>query len=261
MAPTSRSRSLAASFGAGGAGEHVTTSFTSGPLRGYMTSVCAVGDDPIVNHLFVIDGSSSPDVAHIAAHIAAHISDMDSVAGIGTGSPIPYILYSSASGGCRNVAQRRAIFSAAAAALSAPDAGVSSCVDCMPGFSDADSEPATPCLACAAGRYSAAVGATAAECSGVCSPGSHAAPASTAPTDCVDCVAGFVDHDSNPATICSACPTGRYADVAGVTACEEGGCSAGSYSPPGAASAAAAACVDCVPGYLDADADPSTQVK
>ena len=106
--------SISGNLGADGSGSHVGSEFSSGPLTGYMTSVCAAGD-PSVNHLFIIDGTLSPSASHTFSTNTD--SDADSVSGIGAGSPVLYILYSSASGGCHSDAEHRAIFEAAVAAM------------------------------------------------------------------------------------------------------------------------------------------------
>ena len=110
--------SISGNLGADGGGTHVSSSFSSGSLVGYMTSVCAAGSDPSVNHLFVIDATLSPNAEHTFNPNTD--SDADSVAGIGAGSPILYILYSSTSGGCHSDEEHRAIFDAAVQAIVLP---------------------------------------------------------------------------------------------------------------------------------------------
>ena len=64
-----------------------------------MTSVCNA-NAPSVNHLFIIDSSLSPGAVHTFDPDTN--SDDDEVSGIGVGSPILYLLYSSTSGGCHS---------------------------------------------------------------------------------------------------------------------------------------------------------------
>ena len=236
-------------------GDHIATNFSSGHLIGFMTSVCGAAGRPSVNHMFIINGAISPNAAHEVNPNTD--SDGDFVSGIGPGSPVLYIMYSSTSGGCRSELEHRAIFVAAVMALSAPDASAPNCAECRAGFADGDSDPGTPCVHCQAGRFSSAVGAT--ECEGaLCSPGSYAAPGSTVASDCINCSAGLYDADTDPGTPCVECPSGTYADAAGSTECIGEGCWAGAYSPHGSTSATAAECIDCRPGYFDSDTNPST---
>jgi len=107
--------SISGNLGADNGGAHVASKYDSGSLTGYMTSVCTAGADPSVNHLFVIDRTLSPHAAH--NYNAATDSDADGVSGIGPGSPVLYILYSSTSGGCHSDAEHRVIFEAAVTAL------------------------------------------------------------------------------------------------------------------------------------------------
>eukprot|EP01051_Picozoa_sp_SAG22_P005693 SAG22_NODE_346_length_11892_cov_40.205970_3_plen_2055_part_00 len=65
------------------------------------------------------------------------------------------------------------------------------CVSCVPGFSDADADPATPCAACSPGYYSISVGST--DCDHLeCGPGTEAPAGSTR---CTACPAGMFDDD------------------------------------------------------------------
>ena len=109
---------ISGSLGANGGGLRETTSFTFGRLTGYMSSVCGA-ETPSVNHLFIIDGQLSPDVRR---HLESGTDeDDDGVSGIGPGSPLIYMLYSSeAASGCLGTNLHEAIFQAAVAALS-PD--------------------------------------------------------------------------------------------------------------------------------------------
>ena len=106
--------SISGNLGADGSGTHIASQYSSGTLTGYMTSVCAA-NDPSVNHLFIIDSDVSPGAAHVFS--ASTDSDSDGVSGIGVGSAILYVLYSSASGHCHSDAEHQAIFSAAADAM------------------------------------------------------------------------------------------------------------------------------------------------
>ena len=80
------------------------------------------------------------------------------------------------------------------------------------------------CLSCAAGRYGASTGNTAASCSGPCSPGYYCPAASTNATQ-------------------NACPAGTYGASAGLsTASCTALCSAGFYCPAGSTSATQLPC-------------------
>ncbi len=70
-------------------------------------------------------------------------------------------------------------------------------------------------------------------------------------SECVECVAGTVDDDSDPATPCVNCLAGTYSDAPGATECTP--CSPGSHSDIGVT-----ACVECVAGTVDDDSDPAT---
>merc|ERR1711990_586778 len=70
--------SISGNLGADGGGSHVASEYSSGPLTGYMTSVCAAGD-PSVNHLFIIDSTVSPSATH--TYDTGTNSDNDSVSG------------------------------------------------------------------------------------------------------------------------------------------------------------------------------------
>ena len=110
--------SISGNLGADGGGIHVAAQYASSsgsPMVGFMTSVCQAGNDPSVNHLFVIDGAASPNAVHTPGESTG--TDDDSVAGIGPGSPVLYILYASTSGGCHSDDEHQAIFDAAVAAL------------------------------------------------------------------------------------------------------------------------------------------------
>jgi hypothetical protein len=127
---------------------------------------------------------------------------------------------------------------------------VSGCVSCLPGQADADSDPATPCVDCEAGRFSNTSGVT--ECSGTCSNGTYAAPGSLTDSDCISCLAGQVDADSDPGTPCDDCEAGRSSSASQAGECSR--CPNGTYSPAGSTSG----CVGCLPGQVDADSDPAT---
>ena len=71
-------------------------------------------------------------------------------------------------------------------------AGSTECSACPGGRADVDMNPATACVSCVAGQYSA---------SNV--------------TSCTDCASGWADLDSNAATPCTACDAGYFADVVG----------------------------------------------
>ena len=76
-----------------------------------------------------------------------------------------------------------------------------SCQLCPAGMTDADSNPATECVACGAGHF--------------------VPEGSTGSCDDLKCIAGYTDADSDPATPCVACDgTSEYTSTAGhVGAC------------------------------------------
>ena len=149
------------------------------------------------------------------------------------------------------------------------DSGTGSCTPCAAGQVDEDSDSSTGCTDCAAGTISAAAGAYGAPDSShgcqSCFVGQYAA----AGTDsCIDCAAGTVDDDSNPATTCESCAAGTYAP-AGQTSCANcaagqadadsnsgtpcDACQAGQYAAAGSVS-----CTDCAAGQYDDDDDAAT---
>ena len=71
------------------------------------------------------------------------------------------------------------------------------CTNCTAGSSDGDSDAATPCTECAAG-FAAAEGH-----SGPCDACLDGQYTDTSAAECVDCVAGKSDHDSQPNTPCA----------------------------------------------------------
>jgi len=104
---------ITGSTGADGHGVKTTRRFRSGNLEGFGSTLCGASGDPAIHHLFIIDAMLSPHVRHV--HDGALHSDDDAVHGIGPGSPILYMLYSSDSGGsgCLTEDQHRTIFHAA----------------------------------------------------------------------------------------------------------------------------------------------------
>eukprot|EP01045_Picozoa_sp_COSAG04_P013969 COSAG04_NODE_1020_length_8729_cov_2.983082_3_plen_1985_part_00 len=89
-------------------------------------------------------------------------------------------------------------------------AGSSACTNCTAGTNDHDSDPATPCQVCAAGKYSET------QTNGSCIDCTVAQYAAENATSCTDCEAGQVDDDNDPATPCIACGLGEYLDTATV---------------------------------------------
>eukprot|EP01043_Picozoa_sp_COSAG02_P063730 COSAG02_NODE_9114_length_2325_cov_1.515723_1_plen_503_part_10 len=103
------------------------------------------------------------------------------------------------------------------------------CTDCSPGSAAMGpqgvvSEAATSCLACEPGRYSADSTVECADCDAGtflassggascdnCSVGTHAPPGSSL---CVNCAAGLVDLDQNPASECTSCAVGSISSEA-----------------------------------------------
>jgi hypothetical protein len=102
------------------------------------------------------------------------------------------------------------------------------CELCPLGTSDADLDPGTPCVACAAGRFTDATG-TAGTCPGHlprghlhvprCVAGTYSVLGSTSASDCKKCHAGQVDLDALSSTPCTHCVGGTYSALHGATAC------------------------------------------
>lgn len=128
------------------------------------------------------------------------------------------------------------------------------CTQCPAGKVDQDNNPGTHCTTCSAGYFSSTTGATAA-CAGACPVGTYGSPGARNATGCESCASGTGDSDSDPSTPCEACSAGYYGSAVGGTGCTDF-CPTGTYAPPG--STAAADCVRCAPGTIDADSDSST---
>ena len=122
-------------------------------------------------------------------------------------------------------------------------ANSTSCITCLAGSADHDSNPATPCQVCPAGTFTQEKATTCISCD----PGTYA-PANS--TSCTACPAGSADHDSNPATPCQVCPAGTFAQEK-FTSCKT--CITGTYAP-----ASSASCIACVAGMRDHDSNPTT---
>jgi hypothetical protein len=97
------------------------------------------------------------------------------------------------------------------AGRSQPRVGVadsSECHACGLGEADLDSNPATECEPCSAGRYQSERVRT--TCN-VCGPGTHQPDVGAqTPQDCLPCAAGKSDNDADPATSCVTCPIGKF---------------------------------------------------
>ena len=132
---------------------------------------------------------------------------------------------------------------------SAAPAGAA-CVQCASGTYDSDSSASTMCEDCPAGSFG-----TQGACDGECPTGSYSPPGSSDAQQCVTCAAGTYDDDLAPGTVCVDCAAGRYTVGTQGTECT-GACDAGTFAPPG--SATASDCVACVAGESDHDADPAT---
>jgi hypothetical protein len=87
---------------------------------------------------------------------------------------------------------------------------------------------------------------------GTYAPGGHAG-------DCIPCLAGTTDRDSNAATPCEDCGSGTYSNATNQTAecisCDPGRTANGSTT----ATTEAAACTLCLPGWFDGDASRTTE--
>ena len=103
-------------LGADGGGQQDSADYQSGSLTGFMSTVCGAGGDPSINHLFVVDSSLSPHITHVVPDSTGTV--IETVSGIGPGSPLLYLLYASTgASGCHSAEQHRAVFDAAVAAL------------------------------------------------------------------------------------------------------------------------------------------------
>lgn len=125
------------------------------------------------------------------------------------------------------------------------------CASCIAGMYDHDSNSATPCTPCAAGKFSDAVDAE--ECVGTCVVGQYAPPQSISPAACQSCPAGQADDDSDPSTPCSPCEPGLYSASVGTTACADRCEEPGTEAPSGSVS-----CLLCHPGFFDDDNSSAT---
>eukprot|EP01047_Picozoa_sp_COSAG01_P017021 COSAG01_NODE_889_length_12914_cov_3.351775_1_plen_4223_part_10 len=125
----------------------------------------------------------------------------------------------------------------------------SACFPCQPGLHDHDRNPATTCQRCPAGRY---LNSTSAVVCKICPPGTE--QLGDGATQCYACKIGQADSDSDPATACQRCQSGRIATVPRATSCTR--CSSGTFTTE---NAIASKCVQCPPGQMDADGDPATK--
>ena len=134
---------------------------------------------------------------------------------------------------------------------------ISDC-ECRPGFTGQNGKDCTPCVGsfkatsgsgpcinCAAGTFSAAVGATVASTCADCGAGTYAG--GSAATVCTNCTAGQHKAAAGVNTACDNCAAGKHKAAAGVnTECDE--CEAGKYSAVNASTV----CTDCVAGKVSA---------
>eukprot|EP01047_Picozoa_sp_COSAG01_P020352 COSAG01_NODE_1157_length_11476_cov_87.701503_1_plen_1017_part_10 len=75
---------------------------------------------------------------------------------------------------------------------------------------------------------------------------------------CTLCTPGQYDHDSDAATPCQYCPSGRFSNTVGAVKCRSVPCtSGGEYSGAGATSMSAV-CIRCPMGKYDDDGNPAT---
>ena len=119
-------RQVLGNLGSDGSGTVTEFVLEAPPFVGFVKRECD-GGDPSVNHLIVVDGSGglpghSCDWERGGACTGAS-SDLDDdiVSGIAPGSPILYLLYSSAAGSCIKEDEHRAIFDAAVRCLRADE--------------------------------------------------------------------------------------------------------------------------------------------
>jgi hypothetical protein len=140
------------------------------------------------------------------------------------------------------------------------------CEDCQAGQADIDNNPATlvsppsvpvwllpldlrPCNT----KTRAHVNVL--QC-GACSPGQDSRNVDNLPLvpfiRCTACAAGFTDLDSDPATTCTECPSGKFSASQAVGPCTM--CLEGQFSASGAAE-----CDTCGSGQSDHDGNPATE--
>lgn len=125
--------------------------------------------------------------------------------------------------------------------------GSENCTWCLPGTTDDDGDPSTPCTDCPLGTRSihcCRIGPCQA-----CDAGTYAAAGS--PT-CTKCLPGTTDDDFNASTPCVDCSAGYHNTETGLVG-ECPVCSGGTYAAPGSEN-----CTACLPGTSDDDRDPST---
>ena len=123
------------------------------------------------------------------------------------------------------------------------------CYDCVAGYSDDDSNAATPCVqvqgavVCPMGSFDVnGDGGTCTDCAAGTADADHAPT-----TACTDCMAGQVS--AAPAAVgCDACAAGQVSGDDGMSACTP--CTAGTYAAAGTTT-----CDDCASGRADTDAD------
>ena len=130
---------------------------------------------------------------------------------------------------------------------------ISDC-ECRPGFTGQNGKDCAPCVGsfkatsgsgpcinCAAGTFSAAVGATVASTCADCGAGTYAG--ASAATVCTNCSAGQHKASAGINTACDDCAAGKHKAAAGVnTECDE--CEAGKYSEINASTV----CTNCTAG-------------
>ncbi len=122
-----------------------------------------------------------------------------------------------------------------------PTSTSETCPDCLPGSTDADNDPTTPCDLCAVGRFSAEIG-LAGECGGTCSTGrSLTVTGSTDGSHCSECAPGTFEE----AGVCTPCPIGSFSVASGASGADSCiSCPDGQSSVAGAVSCSASGCTD-----------------
>eukprot|EP01043_Picozoa_sp_COSAG02_P006865 COSAG02_NODE_200_length_29507_cov_440.183487_10_plen_588_part_00 len=132
-----------------------------------------------------------------------------------------------------------------------PTSTFESCPDCLPGSTDADDDPTTPCGPCAVGRFSAEIG-LAGVCAGTCPTGqSLTVTGATDSSHCNECAPGTFED----AGVCTPCPIGSFSVASGASGPDScTSCPDGQSSVAGAVSCSAAGCTDPYATNYDANA-------
>lgn len=123
------------------------------------------------------------------------------------------------------------------------------CIDCAPGYWQANEGSTRPCVVCAAGKYQALNGSS--SCNN-CPAGSYGnvTGASSVARGCILCSPGYWQVNEGVTTGCVICAAGKYQALNGSSSCND--CPAGSYGNVVGASSMASGCVVCTKGSAQA---------